>query len=170
MRHVRRIGEAQSHELEGLMEERHAATKPPSFAARAGDRTSKAPDAAEAGIQSALDPSAQLDGGVVTETQRNGSITGMGIVLGFSLTFTGQWSLTPGSWRVLPALAMGVACLGIALQLFALFRVLSLPLASLERHREALKNFAVGVGFVLAAFVAHVLLDFAIDVLKWRIP
>ena len=60
MRHVRRIGEAQSHELEGLMEERNAATKPPSFAARAGDRTSKAPDAAEAGTQSALYPSAQL--------------------------------------------------------------------------------------------------------------
>lgn len=106
----------------------------------------------------------------VTDTQRNGSITGIGIVLGFSLTFTGQWSLGSGKWHVAQAVAMGVALTGIILQISALLGGLDLPPSSVKLHSGTIRKFKCGVILVLLAFVIHVLADLAIDVLNWNVP
>jgi hypothetical protein len=105
----------------------------------------------------------------VTDTQRNGSITGVGIVLGFSLTFSGQWTFAPGAWRLAQALALCVAVVGIIFQIRALFGLLSLPPVLAADHAKSIRKFFIGVGFVLAAFFLHILLDFATDMLGWDI-
>jgi hypothetical protein len=105
----------------------------------------------------------------LTDTQRNGSITGVGIVLGFSLTFTGQWTFAQGAWRLSQALALCVAVVGIIFQIRALFGLLSIPPVQVEQHQEAVKKFFIGVGFVMTAFFLHILLDFATDMLGWDI-
>jgi hypothetical protein len=99
----------------------------------------------------------------ITEAQRNGSITGIGIVLGFSLTFSGQWSLGSGKWMPAQALAIGVYGVGILLQLLALLRVLPLPVVCHSQHKGAIKTFVIGITFVLIGFAAHILFDIILD-------
>lgn len=99
----------------------------------------------------------------LTDTQRNGSITGIGILLGFSLTFTGQWSLGPGHWTWNSAAVLVVAICGIVMQLRALFAMFALPPLSMEAHGRAVHGFKLGVALMLAAFGLHVFLDFLGD-------
>jgi hypothetical protein len=99
----------------------------------------------------------------ITEAQRNGSITGIGIVLGFSLTFSGQWSMGSGKWVPAQAIAIGVYGFGILLQLYALWCVLPLPPALHSQHRQAINTFFVGVALVLIGLAAHVLIDIILD-------
>src|SRR5689334_301262 len=73
----------------------------------------------------------------INETERNGSITGIGVVLGFSLIFTGQLTLSSGTWRQFKVLALGISGAGIVFQLLALLAILSLPLISKDIHRRA---------------------------------
>src|SRR5215207_4193728 len=77
----------------------------------------------------------------INETERNGSITGIGVVLGFSLVFTGQLTLSSGTWRQFKVLALGVSAAGIVFQLLALLAILSLPLISKDIHRRAYIKF-----------------------------
>jgi hypothetical protein len=96
----------------------------------------------------------------ISDTQRNGSITGIGIVLGFSLAFIAQWSFLPGSWQIPQFVALLVAIAGVFLQLFALIKVLFLRPLSLLLHNKMVKTFVWGVCFVLLGFGAHVFFDF----------
>src|SRR5215471_9901661 len=62
----------------------------------------------------------------VTDAQRSGSLTGMGIVLGFSLTFVWSFSTGPGKWTLSWGLvALGILVAGIGSQLAALFTALT---------------------------------------------
>lgn len=106
----------------------------------------------------------------INETERNGSITGIGVVLGFSLIFTGQLTLASGTWRQFKVLALGISGAGIVFQLLALLAILSLPLISKDIHRRAFIKFIVGVVVMLIGFAAHVFIDVAVDVLKWPVP
>jgi len=106
----------------------------------------------------------------INETERNGSITGIGVVLGFSLIFTGQLTLSSGTWRQFKFLALGISGAGIVFQLLALLAILSLPLISKDIHRRAYIKFIVGVVVMLIGFAAHVSIDVAVDVLKWPVP
>lgn len=99
----------------------------------------------------------------LTDTQRNGSITGIGIVLGFSLTFCGQWSLGSETWHYWSVLPLGFALPGILLQLRALFRVLSLPMITLDDHKSMGKLFLWGVMLVLSGYIIGVVVDLGID-------
>jgi len=99
----------------------------------------------------------------LTDTQRNGSITGIGILLGFSLTFVAQWSLGSGKWTWYAALVLLVALCGIVMQLQALFAVFALPSVSTKAHGRAMRGFKLGVVLMLAAFGLHVFLDFLGD-------
>lgn len=58
----------------------------------------------------------------VTDTNKNGLIAAIGIVLGFSLNFFARWSLAPGHWLdehrgPILTLTMGIAILGVSLYL-----------------------------------------------------
>jgi hypothetical protein len=96
----------------------------------------------------------------LTDTQRSGSITGIGIVLGFSLGFISQWSFQRDSLQLFQVLALCFSCLGVGVQLIAFFGILKLPVTSIGAHKYIIYTFALGVVCVLLGFVVHVLLAF----------
>ncbi|GEM_PF-2803110 len=102
----------------------------------------------------------------LSDTQRNGSITGIGIVLGFSLTFASRWSLGSEFWRYLSVLPLAVALPGIVLQLIAFFRVFSLPTVTVNSHKSIGKLFLWGVALILLGYVLGVAGDLGMDK-KW---
>lgn len=95
----------------------------------------------------------------ITEAERSGSITGIGIVLGFSLGFVSQWSLTPGQWRYGQLLALGVVVLGIYAELYALLGVLRLPLVTMGFHRRLINTFLTGFSLVWIGFGIHIVVE-----------
>ena len=100
----------------------------------------------------------------LSDEQRNGSIAGIAVVLGFSLTFTAAWSQEgddPWSWRALFVVA--VAAGGIAAQLRAFMRVFALPSLPLAEHARATALFRCGVITVLGAFAMHTLAEALCD-------
>ena len=99
----------------------------------------------------------------ITDTQRNGTMTGMAVVLGFSLSFTATWTQgkDPWRWRGVPVLVLAV--IGVALQVSALFSALSLPPLSVSAHRRATQGFRLGVISVLAAYALHISFDLLCD-------
>lgn len=111
-----------------------------------------------------LDPTSRA----LSDTQRNGSITGIGIVLGFSLSFIAQWAFAPGEWRYVSLVVLAIAGTGIVFQLRALFKVLDLPILSVDVHRVVSLRFVRGVALVLAGYAAHVAVGFSIE--KWGLP
>ena len=96
----------------------------------------------------------------ISDTQRSGSITGIGIVLGFSLAFIAQWSLLPGPWQILQFIALLISIFGVVLQLLALIQVLYLAPVSLGTHNRMIKRFVYGVCSMLLGFWAHLSIDF----------
>jgi hypothetical protein len=99
----------------------------------------------------------------VSDTQRNGSIAGIAILLGFSLSFTAAWSQGDAPWAYRGLLVLAIVAAGIVMQLQALFRVLGLPVLSLDEHKLAIALFFKGVAVVLLGYVVHILLDVAFD-------
>lgn len=99
------------------------------------------------------------NGAILTDTQRSGSITGVGIVLGFSLTFLWQFSTAPDPWTLRGVFPLIAILIGIALQMRALFGVLGLPPLSVRRHKTVLAIFLAGVGFVLTGLAAKLTID-----------
>jgi hypothetical protein len=99
----------------------------------------------------------------ITDTQRNGSITGIGIVLGFSLTFAGQWSLGSEPWHYFSIIAIIIALPGIIAQLIALLKILSLPMVTVDDHKSLTKLFFRGMALVLSGYIIGVLVDLGMD-------
>jgi hypothetical protein len=99
----------------------------------------------------------------VSDTQRNGSIAGIAVVLGFSLQFTATWSEGSDPWRYRSLIVMAVVTAGVVLQLRALFRVFTLPVLAEEEHRRAGMQFFRGVAAVLSGYALHIILNAAAD-------
>src|SRR5215472_2437639 len=100
----------------------------------------------------------------ITDEHRNGSITAIGILLGFSLTFLSSWMHGSEPWDY-PAIAiLLMLASGIALQLISLRRLLFLPKApglrhSLTDHNRAVTLFLWGTALVSAGFFLWVLIS-----------
>ena len=99
----------------------------------------------------------------VSDTQRNGSIAGIAILLGFSLQFTATWTQGGDPWTVRSLVVFAIVIVGIASQLRALFTIISLPNISIDAHRLAAAWFLRGVIAVMVAYVLHISLDAVID-------
>ncbi len=78
--------------------------------------------------------------------------------------------MTGRSAAEFPALTLLVAFPGIALQLVALFRILSVPLITVEEHRVVLKRFVQGVSLVLLGYLVNVVLGVAVDNQRLNLP
>ena len=100
----------------------------------------------------------------ITDEHRNGSITAIGIVLGFSLTFLSSWMHGPEPWDYTGIVILLTVASGIALQIISLRRLLILPQApglrhSLTHHNRAATPLLVGNGSSIRRF-SFVGLDF----------
>ena len=55
---------------------------------------------------------------------RNGSLTAISVLVGFSLSFLSHWAGTPGQWHVADLIAVTLIVIGIGLQIWALSSML----------------------------------------------
>jgi hypothetical protein len=93
----------------------------------------------------------------VDSTFRNGSITAIGVVVGFSLGFLSRWSALPGEWMQTDLVSVASITLGLALQVKALADLLLVSSLQLKRYNRSIRFFLaglilVGLGVVFAVF------------------
>lgn len=93
----------------------------------------------------------------VDSTFRNGSITAIGVVVGFSLGFLSRWSALPGAWTHTDLVSVALITVGLALQIKALADLLLVSSLQLSRYNRSIRFFLtglvlVGLGVVFAVF------------------
>jgi hypothetical protein len=90
-------------------------------------------------------------------TFRNGSITAIGVVVGFSLGFLSRWSALPGEWSHSDLASVGLITLGLALQVKSLADMLLVSSLRLKKYNRSVRIFLTGlilvsIGVILAIF------------------
>ncbi|KLK94805.1 hypothetical protein AA309_00940 [Microvirga vignae] len=94
---------------------------------------------------------------LIEATFRNGSITAIGVVVGFSLGFFSRWSALPGEWTPSDLVSVILITLGLALQIKSLADLLLVSSLQLKRYNRSIWIFMtglilVGSGVILAIF------------------
>ena len=95
----------------------------------------------------------------IDATFRNGSMTAVGIVLGFSLSFITSWGANPVPWQVVDLFAVVPLLVGIAFQVWAFAVLLTPESIQLAVYTRAKNHFLLGLAGVLAGTAAAILLD-----------
>ncbi len=92
----------------------------------------------------------QAEGETIDATFRNGSLTAISVVVGFSLSFLTRWAGLPGPWRAIDLVALLAIILGIAFQIAALASLLSIHSLLLRNYNRAVRIFLIGLALVAA--------------------
>ncbi|WP_018184233.1 hypothetical protein [Kaistia granuli] len=92
---------------------------------------------------------------------RNGSLTAIGIILGFSLGFTAQWATDDSPWILSDYVAAVALTIGIVLQIKALAEMLEVHSLEIPVYNRAKNRFmsgllvtAFGIGMVIVVNAA----------------
>ena len=109
-------------------------------------------------------PVTETKGRTVPEGYRQGLITAITVLLGFSLTFLRFWGFeAPGQWSLRSVVSTGTSIVSVVLQLVALFRSLRLEDQDEKEYRKTVVWFiasAVALLFgLLFAVVEYSLLQ-----------
>ncbi|MET0606978.1 MAG: hypothetical protein ABWZ80_11015 [Beijerinckiaceae bacterium] len=105
---------------------------------------------------SARTPAPKID-----STFRSGSLTAIGIMVGFSLGFLTRWAGVPGGWSGADYVALACMTPGIALQIVSLAMLLSVDSLELERYNRLVRIFLAGLILVAIGVLLAVFLDIA---------
>jgi hypothetical protein len=89
----------------------------------------------------------------IDSTFRNGSLTAVGIILGFSLTFLSHWASNPVDWSKVDIMPLSPLILGIAAQMKALADLLRRDSLIAARYERAMRFFMAGVLLVALGIV-----------------
>lgn len=81
----------------------------------------------------------------IDATFRNGSITAVGILTGFSLGYVSQWVSDPSPWDIYDLFAVCPMILGIIMQVIALAALLSVSSLYLAHYNRAKATFLIGL-------------------------
>ncbi len=105
----------------------------------------------------AVEPARHEEQQRVDSTFRNGSVTAIGVVVGFSLGFLSRWAALPGEWMHTDLVSVALITLGLAFQVKALADMLLLSSLQLKRYNRSVRFFLtgltlVGLGVVFAVF------------------
>lgn len=84
-------------------------------------------------------------GHLLDPTFRNGSVTAIGVVGGFSLAFLSNWTLMPGRWGGSALVAFALLAVGIAFQLRALAGMLETSSLRRVRYNRLVRIFVIGI-------------------------
>jgi hypothetical protein len=87
-------------------------------------------------------------GETIEATFRNGSLTAISVVVGFSLSFLTRWAGLPGPWLTIDLVALPAIVLGIAFQTAALASLLSIRSLLLRNYNRAVRLFLIGLACV----------------------
>lgn len=88
---------------------------------------------------------------------RNGSLTAIGIILGFSLGFTAQWATDDSPWVLSDYVAAVALTIGIILQIKALAQMLEVNSLEIPVYNSAKNRFMSGL-LVTAFGIAMVII------------
>lgn len=109
-------------------------------------------------MASDLTPLTKADEGqLIDAIFRNGSITAIGVVIGFSLGFLSRWSALPGEWTHSDLASVALITFGLVLQIKSLADLLLVSCLQLKRYNRSIWIFLtglilVGIGVLLAIF------------------
>jgi hypothetical protein len=118
------------------------------------DKSSPGPDPSKASIDA---------------TFRNGSLTAISVVLGFSLSFLNRWAGLPGAWTFSDLVAVVAISAGIVFQVVAVALMLAVGSLALRRYNRAVGIFMIGLAFVaigVALAIGADLSGFGLTVLR----
>ena len=92
----------------------------------------------------------QAEGESIDATFRNGTLTAISVVFGFSLSFLTRWAGLPGPWYAIDLFALASIILGIALQSLALARLLIISSLLMRKYHRTVGIFLTGLVLVAA--------------------
>jgi hypothetical protein len=115
--------------------------------------------AVTAGDAPQLGPDESRPATMIDSTFRNGSLTAIGVVVGFSLGFLSRWAGLPGSWAQTDLVAVLLITCGIGLQIKALADMLSTRSLVLARYNRTVRIFILGLVLVAAGVMAAIFAD-----------
>lgn len=95
----------------------------------------------------------------IDSTFRNGSITAIGVVVGFSLGFLSRWSALPGEWSPSDLVSVALITLGLALQVKSLADLLLVSSLQLKRYNRSVRIFLTGLILVSLGVIFAVFAD-----------
>ncbi len=90
---------------------------------------------------------------------RNGSVTVVGVITGFSLTFLTGWASNPVPWQLHDLAGLVPLAVGVGLQLFALAALLRPNSLERPRYDRAVRLFLAGLGCVAAGVAIVIGID-----------
>lgn len=90
---------------------------------------------------------------------RNGSTTVIGVVIGFSMGFLGNWALADGGWNAVDLVAVVLIVVGIAFQIRALSGMLRISSLVLVTYNRLIDAFLAGVRFTAVGVACAILSD-----------
>lgn len=104
-------------------------------------------------------PASEPKPAMIDSTFRNGSLTAIGVVLGFSLGFFAHWASLPGDWKAGDFVAVSTITFGVLLQMKALADLLAVSSLVRTRYERAIRIFLTGLVLVAVGVAVAVLLD-----------
>jgi hypothetical protein len=84
----------------------------------------------------------------ITPEFRNGSLTAISVIVGFSLSFLSRWAGTPGKWHNADLFAVALIVLGSAAQIWSLGAMLFVSSMVMANYQRAIRIFLVGLALV----------------------
>ena len=93
-------------------------------------------------------PLPDRQGPKIEATFRNGSLTAISVILGFSLSFLVRWSALPGPWTRFDLLSVALLTLGVVLQIVAVAALLFTSSLDEKLYNRAVGLFLAGLGIV----------------------
>ena len=89
----------------------------------------------------------------IDSTFRNGSLTAVGIILGFSLSFINSWTSNPNDWSRIDILPMAFMVVGTCLQVKVLADLLARDSLLAIKYDRSRRMFLLGLA-ILAVGIA----------------
>ncbi len=75
----------------------------------------------------------------IDATFRNGSMTAISVIVGFSLSFLTRWAGIPGLWNASDLIGLTAIIFGIAFQILALAKLLLINSLLVQNYKRAVK-------------------------------
>lgn len=96
---------------------------------------------------------------MIDATFRNGSVTAIGIVTGFSLTFFVAWVNNPLPWEPVDAVAIVPLIIGVGLLVWSLASMLSPRSLELDFYLAARNRFLIGLVILAVGMACAIIID-----------
>ncbi|WEK48586.1 MAG: hypothetical protein P0Y66_12175 [Candidatus Kaistia colombiensis] len=95
----------------------------------------------------------------IDSTFRNGSLTAIGIVIGFSLGFTVRWATDDSPWMPTDYFEAAALGIGIALQIVALAEMLRIDSLEIPVYLRAKNHFMLGLLLTAAGIAMMIVVN-----------